>query len=139
MRQVIRLLLPVSLLAFLCSCVPPASGIGEPYIITEADYQLAVSLRDDQPEVTAELTLRCNRADQRIAILPRSVALLDWQADKARVLVGQDNYMLHVPQPGTYHVRLRFLRRISTREPRPNRAIVAGSGTRAMLSRLASS
>ncbi|NIA22394.1 MAG: hypothetical protein GWP05_10625, partial [Anaerolineaceae bacterium] len=109
MRPIAHLVLCVCLLVFLCSCVPPAGGIGEPYIITEADYRLAVSLGDDQPEVTAELTLRCNRADQRIAILPRSVALLDWQAGQARIIAGPESYILQVPRPGTYHVRMRFL------------------------------
>ena len=70
MRPIAHLVLFVSSLVFLCSCVPPTGDIGEPYIITEADCRLTVSLGDDQPEVTAELTLRCNRVDQRIAVLP---------------------------------------------------------------------
>ncbi|MBN2583694.1 MAG: hypothetical protein JXL80_11565 [Planctomycetes bacterium] len=109
MRVTIRLAIMLLGLTTLCSCIPISGMPGQPHVIATADYTIDAANDQPQSNVTARFSVFCHAGDQVIALLPRSVALLDWQADSGRVVPQGDSYVLVAREPGTYHLTMKFL------------------------------
>ncbi|HUS46324.1 MAG TPA: hypothetical protein VM219_09935, partial [Phycisphaerae bacterium] len=109
MRSALGLLAVAVCFLWASSCQSPVDRGVSPYVFEKVECEVRAMGEEPLGKVRADLVVRAYKADLRIPLLPRDLALQRWQASGAEVVAEAGGYVLWVRQPGTYRLTAEFL------------------------------